>query len=142
MVSGYLSMRRLLVLFSLLPISLIVLLIVHKYFNDLPIELETHWYAVGFISLLPGLINLNLIRDGVAGLLFSGIIANVLLFVSALFSQQININTVYIFVGYLFSVYLVVGFDLMNAKYLDMNAPGDVYSSLEEQIAASKNGEK
>ena len=136
-------MRRLLRLIALLPMLTIVVLVIYKVTISAPKTIpDYYWLVVAMISLPAAFIKLDNIRDGIIGLLYSGIIANFLLFISSLLVKSIDNVTAAIFIGYLLSVYLIVVIDIVYDKFLNSNKSTDVFSSFDNPTEYRIDNEK
>ena len=136
-------MRRLLRFIALLPMITLIIIGIYESVNenlqDMP---DAVWFVVALLCLPAGIINLNSIRDGIIGLMYSAVISNFLFLLAFLVKKNYDPTTMIIFIGYLIVISIIVIIDVIYDRFLRLNKSTDVFSSFNNKDEYRINNEK
>ncbi len=137
------EMRRLLRFIALLPMITLIIIGIYELLNENPQGIpDAVWFVVALICLPAGIINLNAIRDGIIGLMYSAVISNFLFLIAFLATKNYDPTTMIIFTGYLIVISIIVLIDVIYDRFLSLNKSTDVFSSFNNKDEYRINNEK
>lgn len=136
-------MRRLLRFIALLPIFTLIIIGIYELMNENPQAIpDSIWFVVALICLPAGIINLNSIRDGIIGLMYSAVISKFLFLIAFLMTKSYDPTAMIIFTGYLIIISIIVLIDVIYDRFLRLNKSADVFSSFNNKDEYRINNEK
>lgn len=128
-------MNRLIRAIALLPLLLLLVKSGMEVNQGNAISTSYWVFGLAVINLFALNMSLEKLRDGIKGILYSGLMANFLLVLTILMGQQVSLLTLFIFSVYALSVFILALLDLINVKYVDNSkAEAPFHSSDGDQV--------
>ena len=115
-------MNRLIRVVAVLPFLTLMMVSLYDVANGREIDVSYEWLMLCLFCNVAGILKLEHLRDGIKGILYSGVIANALLYLTKVLGETHSKVTVLIFVSYMLFTYFIAILDLINARYLKLNA--------------------
>lgn len=132
-------MNRLIRLVGVLPLLIILVISIWDVVANHKLSIPTLWWMVLGINAAMASLKLEQVRDGIKGILYSGIIVNVLLVVTYLLGQAHDSITIVVFLSYSVFAYLVSILDLINTRFVRMSKSERPFYSSEKVSNESDN---
>ncbi len=124
-------MNRLIRIVGVLPLVIMLLILLVDSVGQTDNRLSFIWLSILALNCCMAFIKLDNVRDGIKGILYSGIVVNVLLFATYLLGEPHSIATIAVFISYSVFTFIIAILDLINTKYVLMSKAEKPFQSSE-----------